>query len=524
MKANAAVKVASHYFGSFDAIAACADFSERYPDRFVLVTSQSQISYTVPENVILYLNGCNLSGNVIGAINADNGIYHNADGACIFGHSGSDAFLQTNNFLVIEQDAQGNIKLVSGSGNLVSNWTIEKGQTFTIGQEAFMTVQGKVLNIKGDVVVAPGAGRLSITDAGMVKLMDEAATLTSDEANLNITTSLEGKKVVYEDGKYQVANAIQINFVNIGAQMDAEVILDLKFRIPDAYLADIGAYATVTKNAKSGVITEMIKVEDLVKAGPDTSGRYVLSKGMASGEMMRDLTVKFYDSKGNLVEITDYSTGEVVTEINRSVADYARLALEKGNPGQKKLATALVTYGGYAQIFFGVDATNPAFNILEDFGIAVPSIDEITAETITQVDIKSDTDIGIHHTTTAAMLDSAISMVPHFVLSEGASIEDYTFTLTYQEGGQTKTKPLAVEYDAANNRYDVTIESIASGHLDYMYKVTVTKTATGETYELSTSVLAYARRVIEQSPNVKQCNMAKAMYLYNQAANEFFGK
>ena len=79
-------------------------------------------------------------------------------------------------------------------------------------------------------------------------------------------------------------------------------------------------------------------------------------------------------------------------------------------------------------------------------------------------------------------------------------------------------------YDSVYDEYYVDIPDIAAAHLDHLYTITVTNLTTGETYEVSTSVLVWAKTVIARAYNVNQMNLAKAVYYYNQAANVFFGK
>ena len=72
------------------------------------------------------------------------------------------------------------------------------------------------------------------------------------------------------------------------------------------------------------------------------------------------------------------------------------------------------------------------------------------------------------------------------------------------------------------SRYYVDAANVPVDYWDFMYKITVTKIETGETYEVSFSVLAWVKRCIANSTNSAEVNMAKAMYFYNQVANDYF--
>ena len=328
------------------------------------------------------------------------------------------------------------------------------------------------------------------------------------------------------DGTYGVvkAEAVVVDFVAIQLSAEAEVVLRLKFTIPDELLNDTNAYVILTEEANA--ITKVDQVSEFTMAelkaqGTDSSGRYVLEQGIAAGEMTGDISVQFIDGNGNVVMIRDYMDGSLNEKLTRTVLDYTRLALEKGNVKMKNLSTAMVTFGGYAQSYYGVDTSNPAYNVLEEFGIAMPDVGAISADTFTQELTRSGKDIGIKQTTQKIGLDSRVYMTTYFELDEGASIDNYTFMLTYTEGRVEKT--IELEAVEENGRYRVDIQDIPVAYWDYMYKITVTD-AQGDSYEVSSSILAWAKRCIQNSSNQKQVNMAKAMYYYNQAANEYFGK
>jgi hypothetical protein len=132
---------------------------------------------------------------------------------------------------------------------------------------------------------------------------------------------------------------------------------------------------------------------------------------------------------------------------------------------------------------------------------------------------------GIKATGMQAFLDSAIYLRVYFNLAEGADIDDYKFVLTYADPeGNTHTKEVEPGYEAGRNRYYVDIEDIPAAYLDYMYNITVTNTKTNATYSVTTSVIVWVKNSLNSSSNEDQKNLLKAIYLYNQAANELFGK
>lgn len=489
---------------------------------------------------------------------------------------------------------------------------------------------------------------------------------------------------------------VPVQLAAIQLSAESEVLLKLKVKILDTLLAQDDAYILLTEEenevTKQDQVTK-ITMKDLKAQGPDSSGRYVLSQGIAAGEMTGKVSIKGFDEAGNSIYIGDYTDNSIATELVRTVIDYTRLALTNGSDNMKALSAAMVTFGGYAQAYFGVDTTHPAYDVLaekafEDLKFADKynnfDIEKITEDTITQVlqvttngsassdtstyatrsvgtavetasseaaegepdaeevipvetnagetipdettveetspsetsaeetlsyvtvpsettasvstvsestpeettvsetasseisgeesvekasetiasetaesdspadetviltevtaasepaaniSVMSDTteedtdtseqDFGITYQSQKINLDSRVSMTTYFTLDSG-NVDDYIFTLTYTQGGVDGLEmELLPEQEQDGSRWFIKIEDIPVAYWDYMYKITVTKAGSDQTYEIESSVLAWAKRCIANSANDAQVNMAKAMYYYNQAANDYFGK
>ena len=315
-------------------------------------------------------------------------------------------------------------------------------------------------------------------------------------------------------------SAIEVSF-------DAEILLWTYFIIPDELLNDDNAYVVVTKNGAWGDVVTTITMSELREAGPTAYGDYKVEQGVASGEMGRSITVQFVDGNGKNVNIRDYVDGSVADKISRTVVDYAKRLLDNGSSKQKALVSAMLTYGGYSQIKFGVDAENPVYNVLSEYGIQIPTLSDISSDDIEQSLVKSANSNGLTYTAQEAYLDSAIYHRIYFKLDAGQAIENFKFEVTKVDvNGKTYTETVeTVGYDASYNEYYVDILDIPAAYLDYMYTVTATNIQTSEIYEVSTSVLVWAKLIMGNARNpVSQINLAKAVYYYNQAANTFFGK
>ena len=205
---------------------------------------------------------------------------------------------------------------------------------------------------------------------------------------------------------------------------------------------------------------------------------------------------------------------------NGTVVDYAKLVLEKGSKIQKDLVAAMLTYGGYAQALFNVDAAAPVYNVLPEFGMEIPDVSGITADSIDQV--MTSTGAALVTTSTQQVfVDSAIYQRIYIAPAEGKSLENLSYKVTKCNRAGEYVEEAEVGYEAEKNRYYIQIDDIASALLDYMYNVEITD-AEGNVQNIQASVVCYLKRGLAGSTNVKQLNVFRSMCYYNQVANSYF--
>ena len=315
-------------------------------------------------------------------------------------------------------------------------------------------------------------------------------------------------------------------FVKLDA-MDLELVGEVKFIfcfvLPDALVNDPDAYVVLTEAANEMTKADQvvkISMPEFTKAGPDKWNCYNLAQGIAGAEMTSNVTVQFFDGDDNPVLIYDYTNGAKDTKVTKTVLDYVRRVYQNSKNPQslKDLMTSMVTFGTYAQKYFNVNTNKLATQILAEFGINIPDINQVTKGTITQQLSVTGDKIGLTYNGQVINFSSVIYMRTYFMPAAGYSINDYEFTLTYTEGGVQKTK--SVEAGIEGKEFYVDIVNIPVAKWDYMYTITATNIATGESYQVTSSIMAWAKRTIENgTAEAKMIDLAKAMYLYNQAAN-----
>ena len=298
--------------------------------------------------------------------------------------------------------------------------------------------------------------------------------------------------------------------------LKAEIEMAFTIRIPESLIED-GAYVVLKKDGRQ-FVTREFRGDEL--AACRNGDRHVVAIGIASGEMTSSITLQIFDGEGRALALYTQKGSSMGDSVTRSVVDFARSVLNNGNSSEarKDLAIALVTYGGYAQKFFNVNAADPAYDLLDELGIAQLDLDAVTLANVENYkSSQTNTGMGVKASQTEAVLDSYISYRVYLTVT--GDISDYEFKLNTPEG----VIDIECSY-AAGRGYYVEIPDIASGYIDYEYKLTVTNAA-GETNVIITSVLSYVRAVLRNANSSQdKIDLAKALYLYNQAANAFFGR
>lgn len=331
-----------------------------------------------------------------------------------------------------------------------------------------------------------------------------------------IHTDADGK----EDAGFLLCdgcNAPVARLASLEASADAATELRMKFYIhPSLTTAEDGSKLDMKALVQFAGVKATEETVSLSNMETDKSGRYVFVCNVNSGEMRRNMTVSFTDANDNSVIIIDGQTS--ADAVSRSVADYAELVLANGSDKQKNVIKALLTYGGYAQIYFNVDADNPVYNLLGE----TPNLDAVAIPTLESLDTKFG---DIQFTQAEVFLQSAIKMQYTYTAT---TPDDDSFLLTYAYKNQPYTKAITPTSNTVNENtvYYLVVEEIPAAYFGHKYAIDITE---GEnTGTIAMSVYDYLYLLLnpknpeKPAPSLEMINLAKAMYLYGEAANAFF--
>lgn len=254
-----------------------------------------------------------------------------------------------------------------------------------------------------------------------------------------------------------------------------------------------GAYAEFT-------IDGVTKRQLFSDTTTDSSGRTKFTCNINALQMRDNINLKLYNGKGQ--QYTMYSKkGVDLTEsgLDYSVAAYCNTIISTStNSKTVNLAKATLDYGAAAQLYFNYNAA----------GLAVSSdVTNVNANVFDQYAVsKSGTQpSGISKVTMSVVFDSDNSLKVYYYYNSGINPFRYTY---YIDGKEATLKD-------NGNGYYLEVPNIASNMLNNAFTFTVKDNKS--TFDIKASVLSYARSLAKSTDTNKQ-NLAKSLYLYNQAA------
>ncbi len=282
-------------------------------------------------------------------------------------------------------------------------------------------------------------------------------------------------------------SGVKLKAINVC--LDGKIAMAFYYELPTQIIEDENAYIKFTV----GDTESNVYVKDVLET-LDSSNRYKFVCKVAAAQMTLKIKAVLVDGNGCSDKAREYS-----------VKDYADYMLANGTTEQVELVKAMLNYGAFAQTFFDVDKENLANEGL----FAENPVDSV--ENITKSSTISGEATGFSLISYNLFLESETTMKIYF------NAEDIE-KLDIKVNGQVAE----VEQDA--DRYAIIVRNISAALLDEDFIVSVVNTDDGTTYSLTTCALCCAKSAINNSDNENLVKLMKALYLYNTASNNYFGK
>ena len=300
--------------------------------------------------------------------------------------------------------------------------------------------------------------------------------------------------------------------------LDGAIALNFHVSVGATLASDEDATVIYTING-----TEVLTVEEkLSECRTDANGNLILSCRLPATMWSRTVSAQIVNGNGDKGDIYSYSVKNYALYMlsgNYTTGDSAE------DEKLKELCVALLNYGGYAQNYFGYfnGSTEDLANgnvVSGDNKLISKLVKSSYDATIKTDDIASvnGAATGISYYGVNVSADAATA-ITHYFAVEG-NVADYTFTLSYNDGAEKTSELEAFETDG---KYAVIIPDIAAAYIDLPYTVTAKNNSDGTEFTVVYSVRSYMAHNIEGAPTAF-ANVIRAMYLYGEAANSYFGK
>ena len=403
--------------------------------------------------------------------------------------------------------------------------TVKKGQPYTCEVEVFDEVEDSVtyrwvryVEIPSD----PGYFDEEIIPGETGKTL----TIASVDEPMEVKCYVKHENGYEQDMNFEVdpiSTGEAIKLVAANLTLDGYLKVKIKLELPDEFINEDGAY--ITLNEKTYPVSDL----------QPQDGYYYLSYNLTSSQIHKPVTINAFQANGQnypLQTLTGIThEGGYAYSIMHYLATIQAMSLEElraytDKPEElRELVNSLQGYGVLAQEYF---ADNDASGNLS--AEALKKINEVTLDDL-------DAYQGVSHNSTygkiihslSLSLQTATHFNHYFELQYGADISDYEFYVDGNLITEETTGPITLTA-VGENKYRLKIDNIAAAELDKVYNITVIEKASGNTvlYTENYSALSYAWYVLcyyENDPSrEKLVKVMKSLYLYNQAANEFFGR
>ena len=285
-----------------------------------------------------------------------------------------------------------------------------------------------------------------------------------------------------------------------GMTLDLEGKIGFNFYVPSNNTLGDDAYVVFTDSDSTeiGRVTKAQAVE--------TTNGLKFQCPLVAKQMADTITATIYDGG----EVKDTQTASIKTYAEYIIANQATYGDEIVS-----LMQTMLNYGAYAQQHFNYNTGNLAADV------SAVDLSGVTAETLEAFNLTSEggSEDFVLPKGASLVLESETTLKIYFQLGTNVTVDNLTITVngnTYASAPTTETID-SVEYTVLK------ISNISAKALDTPYNVVVTDGTNTLTTSCSALTYCYSTLVNSETGEALQ-NVVKALYLYNVAANGYFGQ
>ncbi|MBR0087723.1 MAG: S8 family serine peptidase [Lachnospiraceae bacterium] len=341
-----------------------------------------------------------------------------------------------------------------------------------------------------------------LNDEDHVETVEAVVTSETTAVTTTYTATVEFEGKTYTDTIVEELPAAQVQ--GASASFAGEIKSNIYVYVPDAVLEDEAVYAEVTFNGETTTfVLKDITARTTVNGLPCLQFQIPVK----AKELKDKAVLRIFTGDGAAVPLFSQS-GEDATAsgVEYSVQDYlTRMQENSTNPKMVKLAKAAEDYGTAAQLYFEYNAE----------GLTIPG--DVTAVTLENMAAYAPVEegtlpAGITKIANSVLFQSDNTLRMYYMYETGTDISKYTFTV---DGAEAE-----VVDQASSKRCYVEVPAVAAKNLGDVHTFTVSDGADTHTYKISAD--GYAYKMVGTSTKATMVDLAKALYLYNLAAVEYF--
>ena len=297
------------------------------------------------------------------------------------------------------------------------------------------------------------------------------------------------------------------------------ISLNMYTYVPEKFLSDAGANAVFT--LADGTVTQQ-PLSEFKKASYNGVNTVVINTKMVPAYITRSVTMKIVGSDGKESEGFTYS----IYEYAKDYIKYATTETEyqKALP----LVKAMLDYGAYSQLFFGVDASNLAnYDRVSNLKLTEGNVEQTSCDSVFNAITNEETGtLGneeLIYQNISLICESETSMKLYFQNKNNLTLdqikEKYAIKVYDSEGNVIPDD--GCEMQVEGDLFWIKIKNLGPVKLSSDYTVEFTSEA--GTQSGTVSPICYIKKAMKQDDMNLQ-NLCKAMYLYNKATLEYIGQ
>jgi uncharacterized repeat protein (TIGR02543 family) len=284
---------------------------------------------------------------------------------------------------------------------------------------------------------------------------------------------------------------------------EGKVRIRFRLNIPEELMELDGAYVVFEKNGE-----EISRTLFNEATWANKKDEYYFYVGIPIPTFADDIVIRPLDKDGNALPFGYGSVDLTETGFTYSAKTYAEYMLANSqNPEMRALAQAYLDYGVAAQIHF-------KYGDYEGLAVrdVVTDVDPADMGMDTGIELNSKVPAGIKGAYYNVYFQSDNTLFVAFGLADGKTLDDYTFMI---DGVEVTPKR------RDDGRYEMRVENVAAPLLGVRHNFSISD-GTDELV-VNVSVMSYAKSAaLSSSSSESMKNLAKAMYLYYQAAAAYF--